>query len=176
MCIRDSIYNENTEREQIILLKKLNVLLESFSDILEHDIIMGGDWNFILDKKLDAYGGNPLLKLSSIAEITKIIEQYDLCDIFRVRFPENKRFSFRQSTPRRLRRLDFFLISNSLQESAKKTEILTSLSSDHSPVLIALDAVPETIKGSTYWKFNSLLLKNPDFCTKMIEEIERLKI
>ena len=171
-----NIYNENTEREQIILLKKLNALLETFSDILEHDIIMGGDWNFILDKKLDAYGGNPLLKLSSIAEITKIIEQYDLCDIFRVRFPENKRFSFRQSTPRRLRRLDFFLISNSLQESAKKNEILTSLSSDHSPVLIALDAVPETIKGSTYWKFNSLLLKNPDFCTKMIEEIERLKI
>ena len=61
-------------------------------------------------------------------KITKIIEQYDLCDIFRVRFPENKRFSFRQSTPRRLRRLDFFLISNSLQESAKKNEILTSLS------------------------------------------------
>ena len=63
-----------------------------------------------------------------------------------------------------------------MQESAKKTEILTSLSSDHSPVLIALDVVPETTKGSTYWKFNSLLLKNPDFCTKMIEEIERLKI
>ena len=76
--------------------------MECFSDILEHKIIMGGDWNFIRNKKLDADGGNPSLKLSSIAELTKIIEVYELCDIFRVRFPEKRRFSFRQPNPRRL--------------------------------------------------------------------------
>ena len=83
-----NIYNENIESKQVLLLKKLNTLMESFSDILEHEIIMGGDWNFIRNKKLDADGGNPSLKLSSIAELTKIIEVYELCDIFRVRFPE----------------------------------------------------------------------------------------
>ena len=170
-----NIYNENTESKQVLLLKKLNTLMECFSDILEHEIIMGGDWNFIRNKKLDADGGNPSLKLSSIAELTKIIEVYELCDIFRVRFPEKRRFSFRQPNPRRLRRLDYFLISNSLQESVKKTEILTSLSSDHSPVYLDFDESPDSARGSTYWKFNSLLLKNPDFCPKLIEEIERLK-
>ena len=126
-----------------------------------------------LTKKLDANKGNPSLKLSSIAELTKIIEAYDLCDIFRLRFPEKRRFSFRQPNPRRLRRLDYFLISNSLQESDQKNEILTSLSSDHLPIFLSLDDVPDSTRGSTYWKFNSLLLKNPDFCIEMIAEIER---
>ena len=112
-----NIYNENIENKQVLLLQKLSTLLETFSDILEHEIIMGGDWNFIQDKKLDAAGGNPSLKLSSIAELTKIIEVYEP---FRVRFPNKRRFSFRQPNPRRLRRLDYFLISNSSQESVKK--------------------------------------------------------
>ena len=77
-------------------------------------MIIGGDWNFILDKNLDAEGGNSLLKLSSIAELTKIYEKIDLCDIFRIRHPEKRRFSFRQPTPCRLRRLDYFLISSSV--------------------------------------------------------------
>ena len=136
---------------------------------------MGGDWNFILDKKLDADGGNPSLKLSSISELTKIIEVYDLSDIFRVRFPNKKRFSFRQPNPRRLRRLDYFLISNSLQDRVQKSEILTSLSSDYSPVFLSFDSITDCNRGSSYWKFNCLLLKNPDFCAKMIDEIEKAK-
>ena len=49
-----NIYNENIEHKQVILLIKLNELLGKFNDILDHEIIMGGDWNFILDNKLDA--------------------------------------------------------------------------------------------------------------------------
>ena len=41
-----------------------------------------------MDKTLDAQGGTPLLKLSSIAEITKIAEKHDLCDIFRIKTPK----------------------------------------------------------------------------------------
>ena len=61
-----------------------------------------------LIKKLDAFEGNPVLKLNSIAEITKIAQKYDLCDIYRIRNPDTKRFTFAKKTPRLLRRLDFF--------------------------------------------------------------------
>ena len=104
-----NLYNENTEKKQVILLKKLDILFGNFEDILEHEIILGGDWNVIFDNKLDADGGSPPLKLLSLAEITKITEKYELCDIFRIKFPDKKRFSFRQRTHRRLRRLDHFL-------------------------------------------------------------------
>ena len=145
-----NLYNDNTEQKQVAILKKLHERLETFADILEHEIIVGGDWNFILDKKLDADGGNPLLKLSSIAELTKISEKFDLCDIFRIRHPDKRRFSFRQPTPRRLRRLDYFFISNSVQEYVRSPEILTSLSSDHYPVLLRFEKVSPFAYGKNY--------------------------
>ena len=71
-----------------MLLKKLYKKLSSMNDLIEYEVIIGGYWNFINDKVLDAQGGNPLLKLSSIAEYTKISEKFNLCDIFRVRHPQ----------------------------------------------------------------------------------------
>ena len=171
-----NLYNENIEHKQVALLKKLHDRLETYTDIFEYEIIIGGDWNFILDKKLDAEGGNPPLKLSSIAELTKISEKFDLCDIFRIRNPEKRRFSFRQPTPRRLRRLDYFLISNAVQEYIRNPEILTSLSSDHSPVLIRFEKISPFAYGKNYWKYNSLMSKNSDFCFKLIEVIEKTKV
>ena len=171
-----NIYNENIEQKQVILLKKLDVLLESFSDVQDHEIIMGGDWNVILDKNLDASGGNPQLKLSSLSEITKIVEKYDLCDIFRIRNPLKRRFSFRQPTPRRLRRLDYFFISNAVQDRIKSCETLTSLSSDHSPVSLAFECSVLYTPGSNYWKFNSQHLKNLTFCSELSDVIENAKL
>ena len=75
----------------------------------EYEIVLGGDFNFIFDKNLDAYGGNPSLKLNSIAEVTKIKNKFQLCDIFRVRHPNKKPYTFRKPTPRLMRRLDFSL-------------------------------------------------------------------
>ena len=171
-----NLYNENTEQKQVALLKKLHERLDTYDDILEHKIIIGGDWNFILDKKLDADGGNPLLKLSSISELKKISEKFDLCDIYRTRYPDKRRFSFRQPTPRRLRRLDYFFISNSVQEYVRNPEILTSLSSDHSPILLRFENASAFDYGKNYWKYNALMSKNSDFCFKLIDVIERCKV
>ena len=59
----------------------MNDALENF-DIFDHSIIMSGDFNLIYDTNLDVLAGTPTLKLKRLAEITKIREQYDLCDIF----------------------------------------------------------------------------------------------
>ena len=101
---------------------------------------------------------------------------FDLCNIYRLRNPDTRRFTYRQNSPKHLRRLDYFIISNSIQEIVDKTEVLTSVSSDHSPVLITFNSSPENTKGSAYWKFNSLLLKNPIFLEQLCNEIEDMKI
>jgi len=135
--------------KKIELLQKLDTQLSTYNCV-DHNIIIGGDWNFILNKDLDAEGGNPQLKLSSIAEIVKLKNKYDLIDIFRVRFPESKRFTYRQNSPRRLRRLDYFIVSNSLQESISKVDVLASVSSDHSPVFLKFSNNPTETWGSSY--------------------------
>ena len=45
-----NIYNENIEKYQVLLLKKLNEQLEKIDDIINFQIVIGGDWNFALDK------------------------------------------------------------------------------------------------------------------------------
>ena len=84
-----NLYNDNVQSKQIETLKNLEKMIEN-AQPLENEIIIGGDFNFIFDKKLDAYGGRPELKLHSIAEVNKIISKFDLCDIFRIRNPEKK--------------------------------------------------------------------------------------
>ena len=166
-----NIYNENAENDQLSLLEKLVQLLDAFGDLSDHVIIFGGDFNLFFDRALDAHGGPAALKNRSLASLTNIIEKYDLVDIYRIRFPSAKRFSYRQNNSRIRRRLDFFLVSNVLQESIGKADILTSVDSDHSPVYITFKEVSENEKGQNYWKFNTSLLKDPVYVEKLIGKL-----
>ena len=57
-------------------------------------------------------------------------------------------------------RLDYIFISNSLQEFVNDTSILTSLSSDHSPIHLSLLKKNKQTKSNGFWKFNSSLIKD----------------
>ena len=101
----------------------------------------------------------------STAHLIQIIENYDLCDIWRIRHPKTKRFTFRQNHSSGLRQtcLDYFFISNSLQEMTKYTDILAAFSTDHSPILITLSKINEFDHGKGFWKFSNSLKKNEDY-------------
>ena len=72
-------------------------------------------------------------------------------------------------------RLDYIFISNSLQESVKKTEILNALSSDHSPVFCYFVNNDTFARGSGVSKFNNSLLFNIEFVKKLKIHIENVK-
>ena len=96
--------------------------MKDFEDFHDKKVIFAGDFNLIFDKTLDSAGGSPLLKKHSLSEIIKLNETFNLCDIWRVRNPRKKLFTFRQKhfTGIIQRRLDYIFVSNSLQESVKK--------------------------------------------------------
>ena len=73
------------------------------------------------------------IKKRAIAKLIQITENVDLWDIWGIRNPKRKRFTFRQhhSTGFIERRLDYFFISNSLQESIKTKDTLAAFSTDH---------------------------------------------
>ena len=121
--------------------------LENFGDVSDHNFMFAGDWHFIFDTKLDANGESPTIKKKNIAELIKLSEKYDLADIFRVRHPEKRRFSFRQNTLKTAGRLDFFFISNIMQESVQKVETIASWQSDHSPIVLTLNCLEENKRG-----------------------------
>ena len=132
-------YNANTETE-VSVWNNLSSLLEKFDLTLEKNLILAGDFNLYLNSKLDAKGGKPTIKKKSVAKLTQLKESYDLCDIWRIRKPVTSTFTFKQKhcTAFIECRLDYIFISNSLQEFINDTSILTSLSTDHSPVYLSL--------------------------------------
>ena len=161
-----NIYNPNNENPQVELLKMLFEKLDEVPNILEHEIILGGDWNCILDRNLDSNGGNPGTKTNTLAEISKIRNKYDLVDIFRAKHPDLKRYTWRCPCPLLSRRLDYFLISNTLQDCVRMIHIRSSFMSDHSPVQLNFEPVTPLPKGAGIWKFNATFLKDEAFVTK----------
>ena len=91
-----NIYNANTESEQLQTLLDLVSIIDKVKDIQSKNIVLGGDFNVIFDISLESLGGNPCLKKKSIAKLIQIKEKFDLCDIWRIRNPKIKRFTFRQ--------------------------------------------------------------------------------
>ena len=62
--------------------------------------IIGGDFNVILDCDRDGLGGKPKLKTSlGCKKIENLCSSFDLTDIWRVRNPESKRFTWKQNNP-----------------------------------------------------------------------------
>ena len=60
-----------------------------------------------------------------------------------------------------------FFISNILQESITKTDIIASLSSQHSLTPHALKLDKNSERGRGLWKFSNSLLSDEDFVLKM---------
>ena len=110
-------------------------------------------------------GGKPVIKKRKIAKLIQVRENLDLCDIWRIRKPKRKRFTFRQqhSTGLIQRRLDYFFISNSLKESIKTTDTLAAFYTDHSPISFSLCHLKKILRGKGLWKFNKFLIKNENY-------------
>ena len=65
------------------------------------------------------------------------------------------------------RRLDYFFISNSLQESIKTTITLAAFPADHSLITFSLCHLKEFPRGRGLWKFNKSLIKNENYHEQM---------
>ena len=87
-------YNSNSESEQLSTFSSLQKLLVNLM-ITAKKTFYGGDFNLIFDQKFDASGGNPMLKKKSTAKLIEIKETLFLCDIWRIRNPKVRRFTFR---------------------------------------------------------------------------------
>ena len=89
----------------------------------------------------------------SLAKLIELKECYDLCDIWRVRNTKSRHFIFTQKHSSGFihRRLDYIVISNTLQELVTMTEILTSILTDHSPVLFSLSKGKDCLRGKGFW-------------------------
>ena len=90
------------------------------------------------DIGLDAEGGSPKLKIKSLSKLLSMMSENDLCDIYRIRDPKAKRFTWCSKSSFKQKRLNCFLVSDTLQENIKAVGIIPSVQSDHSAITLTL--------------------------------------
>ena len=85
-----NIYNANNEVEQVQVLSELSELMKNINFSEENRIVLAGDLDVFLDSTLEMKGGKPSLKQNSVAKLLELKEEYDLCNIWRIRNPTKK--------------------------------------------------------------------------------------
>ena len=121
------------------------------------NLILVGDWNLVLDFNIDTHNYKKENNTKAKETVLKYIEKLDLIDIWRKTQDNTKGFTWRQNFYRKLARLDFFLISESLLDLYSNSKIKSSYKSDHCPIQLEI-FISKTIEGKGIWKINNSLL------------------
>ena len=87
-----NIYAPNKVKDQCIFFEEIKKQLDELELEENCEVIIGGDFNVILDADLDGTGGKPQVK-ESCKQIDNLCSSFDSIDISRIRNPDVKRFT-----------------------------------------------------------------------------------
>ena len=149
--------------------KLLQTILEKGFDTIDN-IIMGGDFNCPLNPIVDKRGGILTPRQSVINAIEHLQSELDLHDIWRIKNPTTRSYTWSQTEPLIFSRLDYWLISNFLSDNVINVGIVSSIKTDHSAIVIEFQNDVDIAKGPGIWKLNCSLLSDNTY----IDEINRL--
>lgn len=111
------------------------------------EIIMGGDYNWVLNPNIDRNGNQDSSHNQSRKVILNFMDELGLCDAWRELNPEKREFSCYSATHKTFSRLDFFLISRTLLSHVENCYYSCIIISDHATVSIEyknLERIPRT--------------------------------
>ena len=141
---------------------------EIISHLPDENVIVGGDFNFVLDLARDSnYSrqNNPRAK-DTFMQLT--IEQ-GLIDAWTEKNPGMRAFTWAKQNPFKTGRLDMFFFSEHLNSQVTSSSITAGYRSDHSIITLHM-SVPQKKRGPGLWKFNDSLLEDDDY-DKAIKEL-----
>ena len=122
-------------------------------------IIMGGDFNFVLDVAMNRFGGNPSHGSIGSPEMKRLLSRYHLVDIWRKQHPKLKTCTWSNADRSIMSRLDKFYISSELADEWAVSGIHSCHLSDHDLISLTLFDTDHVITwGGGVWKLNTSLL------------------
>jgi exonuclease III len=164
----------NHETDQIQLLMNLN---DHLTDNGAGNIVLGGDWNVILNDELDKKS-----KSKSICpnhkfrdNLLRLLEEHNLSDCWRLNNPTTKKFTCRSGKGNgiaTLSRIDMIFISENLLNILSNTKIEAGYMTDHNYVTATLKIIKGT-RGKGSWKFNNKLLYDKTYVIFIKELISK---
>ena len=151
-----------------------NILTDKLKEIQYDNVIIGGDFNLVLDPSRDYHNYKNINNPRARDAVDHLTDELQLSDIWRELNPDCRRYTWRRSNPFQQARLDFFLVSDYVVPMVEDTDIECGYRTDHSMIILKLK-LGKTIKHNTFWKFNSSLLKDKVYLDEINEEIVNVK-
>jgi exonuclease III len=141
-------------------------LFNALGSLPDYPMIIGGDFNVVQDTSLDKQGGRAETNKRAQAELKTNIENLDLIDIWRVRNPSLRRYTWRQKHPLIQCRLDYFILSQSIANEVQNVQISPGYRTDHNLITINIP-IHNHKRGPGHWKLNSSLVVDPVYQQKI---------
>ena len=152
-----NVYLPNSATERKDFINELDNYL-----LVNRALIIGGDWNFVENTKLDRNTVPDNVGTFGKVEISKLKSDFHLIDPFRIIHPEKIAFTWQRAGI--ASRLDRFYISKSLEKNVKTVEIINCPFSDHDFCILTLQNLNKIQTfGPGYWKCNVSILENDLF-------------
>ena len=164
-----NVYGPN--RDDPEFYKDLN---EKIKEFRVDRVIIGGDFNLVLDPSRDYCNYKNINNPKAREEVENMINDIELNDIWRDLNEDCRRYTWRRSTPFQQARLDFFLISDHVVTYVDDVDIAYGYRSDHSMILLKLK-FGERSRCQSFWKFNTSLLRDKSYLDEINEEIRKVK-
>ena len=144
---------------------------DHLSSFRGEEIIIGGDFNLVLDVEKDKRGGLARTHQKAWKVIQDFSENLGLTDIWRLLNPEAKRYTWRQNQPAVHCRLDFFLVSEASLCDVTHADIVPGFKTDHSMITLNV-ALHSNPRGKGFWKLNTSLLSEMKYVQEIKTTIE----
>ena len=165
-----NLYGPNQDNPNFYTNIKQNV-----SEFENDQVIMCGDWNFVLDPDLDYNNYLHINNPKARKVILDYIEEENLLDVWRVSNDDSRKYTWRRLNPViKQARLDFYLISENMFQFVTDTQIIPGYRTDHSGITLKLKLI-DSERGRGYWKFNNTLLKDKDYVSLIKNTIDDVK-
>ena len=123
--------------------------------------IFGGDFNCIINSKLDKKGGNFDRGFVGTNQLKDIIYDFELFDVFRYIEPNLNSYTWHSKNI--ACRLDRIYLSNCLKSFVRNCRHIPFAFSDHDGVFVSFINNINVKTGQGYWKLNSSVLKDKCF-------------
>ena len=101
------------------------------------------------------------------------LNKMDLIDIYRTFHPKTIEYTFFSSAHGTFSRIDHISGHKSSLGKFKKTEIVSSIFSDHNAMRLHINYRKKAVKNTNTWRLNSALLNNQEITEEIKEEIKK---
>ena len=130
-----NVYAPNNSADKIAFFRTLHNALADYSN---HDVMILGDFNCVMNDTLDIVSGRPhaRIEVERLNEVTSALGVYDAWIALH---GEEKEFTWNRFSPFIARRLDYCFVTEGVLTYCVSCEHITALNTDHKAVVIELN-------------------------------------